>query len=916
MREDKYLILINGEDKTSEVIRWKKTVNGGLLFITFQNKKSYPYRTQEIVIRECIALNPVSSSIVLKNGEEVRNVVKICDFGVFSKLFYVNGRTELSETRNIQLITSALDNQKASNCFEYFKDIAKATGLVVDGTNILSHRYERISFIRSDSILAAFLSGHIDSSRESSYTERRYPYGQPIYPFGFNISQKKAVENAMDSNLSVIQGPPGTGKTQTILNIIANAVMRGEKVAVVSGNNTATANVLEKLKQYGIDFICAPLGNSENKEAFIENQSPGVPDFQELTEYSSYAENLGTLEGRIEHSMELKNELSALSGELDSLKKEYSFFKDFYNEKYAANNLASFADWVSAGSILAISNEIEYLNSIGKKPRFFRRLVLKFIYELINVDFNNLDCEAFVASCRNAFYVRRIPEIESKIKKIEVTLKSENFTEINEKYRANALKAFKAFFARKYSGVSTRKTYTAEDLWRQSAAFMNDYPVVLSTTYSLSSSLSDKVMFGYVIVDEASQVDIVTGALALSCAKKAVIVGDLKQLPNVVTDTDRTLTDGIFSDYSLSEAYRYSTNSLLSSVVSLFPNTPQVLLREHYRCNPEIIGFCNQRFYNGELIVLTEDKKNCRPMMIYRTAPGNHARQHYNQRQIDVILNEVIPQQHLDVSDSSMGIVTPYRNQALALKEAFKGTSVKAETADKFQGQERKVMIFSTVDNEIGDFASDPNRLNVAVSRAVEQFIVVTDGNDNDFTSPIHDLIGYIIYNNHETVDSAIRSVFDNLYSCNEEKRQEVLKKYGRHSEYESENLVYAMINEVLSCDEFSKYKAVMHVPMNMLISDFSRLGGREIEYATNPLTHVDFLIYSKITHRPVLAVEVDGFNYHKTAKQAERDLNKNSILEKYNLPLLRLSTVGSGESEKLAAALLALENAPAAENS
>ena len=225
-------------------------------------------------------------------------------------------------------------------------------------------------------------------------------------------------------------------------------------------------------------------------------------------------------------------------------------------------------------------------------------------------------------------------------------------------------------------------------------------------------------------------------------------------------------------------------------------------------------------------------------------------------------------------------------------------------------------MIFSTVDNEIGDFASDPNRLNVAVSRAVEQFIVVTDGNDNDFTSPIHDLIGYINYNNHETVDSAIRSVFDNLYSCNEEKRQEVLKKYGRHSEYESENLVYAMINEVLSCDEFSKYKAVMHVPMNMLISDFSRLGGREIEYATNPLTHVDFLIFSKITHRPVLAVEVDGFNYHKAAKQAERDLNKNSILEKYNLPLLRLSTVGSGESEKLAAALLALENTPAAENS
>lgn len=40
-----------------------------------------------------------------------------------------------------------------------------------------------------------------------------------IYPFGFNISQKQAVELAMDNSLSVVEGPPGTGKTQTILNI-------------------------------------------------------------------------------------------------------------------------------------------------------------------------------------------------------------------------------------------------------------------------------------------------------------------------------------------------------------------------------------------------------------------------------------------------------------------------------------------------------------------------------------------------------------------------------------------------------------------------------------------------------------------------------------------------------------------------
>ncbi|MBT2623617.1 AAA domain-containing protein [Chryseobacterium sp. ISL-6] len=47
------------------------------------------------------------------------------------------------------------------------------------------------------------------------------------------------------------------------------------------------------------------------------------------------------------------------------------------------------------------------------------------------------------------------------------------------------------------------------------------------------------------IVDESSQVDIATGVLALSCAKQAVIVGDLKQLPNVVDSETSEYTDQI-----------------------------------------------------------------------------------------------------------------------------------------------------------------------------------------------------------------------------------------------------------------------------------------------------------------------------------------------------------------------------------
>ena len=251
-----------------------------------------------------------------------------------------------------------------------------------------------------------------------------------------------------------------------------------------------------------------------------------------------------------------------------------------------------------------------------------------------------------------------------------------------------------------------------------------------------------------------------------------------------------------------------------------------------------------------------------------------------------------------------MGIVTPYRNQADALQQIFANTAVKVDTADKFQGQERKVIIFSTVDNEIGDFVSNPNRLNVAVSRAVEKFIVVTDGNENDSKSPIHELIGYIQYHNHDIIHSQVNSVFDYLYQHYAKAREEVMRRYGKVSDVDSENLMYAVIRDVLSSDEYTKYDVVMHVPLRMILCDLTKLDIRELSFATNHLTHVDFLIYSRITHKPILIIEVDGFAYHNNEKQKARDQIKNNILQKYNIPILRLSTIGSGEKEKIIEAL------------
>lgn len=70
-----------------------------------------------------------------------------------------------------------------------------------------------------------------------------------------------------------------------------------------------------------------------------------------------------------------------------------------------------------------------------------------------------------------------------------------------------------------------------------------------------------------------------------------------------------------------------------------------------------------------------------------------------------------------------------------------------------------------------------------------------------------------------------------------------------------------------------------------------------ERKYVSHHNTHIDFLIYNKISKIPLLAVEVDGYKYHKEDnKQKERDILKNNILSKYNIPLIRLTTNGSRE--------------------
>ncbi|MDD2496296.1 MAG: DUF2726 domain-containing protein, partial [Tissierellia bacterium] len=180
--------------------------------------------------------------------------------------------------------------------------------------------------------------------------------------------------------------------------------------------------------------------------------------------------------------------------------------------------------------------------------------------------------------------------------------------------------------------------------------------------------------------------------------------------------------------------------------------------------------------------------------------------------------------------------------------------------------------------------------------------------NESNDNTNIGDLVKYIQYNNFEIVNGDIYSVFDLLYKDYTEQRNRYLKKHKRISEYDSENLMYALIKDILKRDIFEKLDVITHQTLNMLIHNPKKLTDEECKYAMNSATHIDFLIFNRLDKVPVLAVEVDGYEFHKEGtKQASRDKMKDEILDKYSIQLLRFKTNDSQEKEKLESKLIQL---------
>ncbi|MDD3416218.1 MAG: AAA domain-containing protein [Lachnospiraceae bacterium] len=860
------------------------------LTVTYPSGKKYrrPYREWRIEPtinrEEDLLFNKIKCTY-----SQIQSVFEI-GYKYFGVKYETGDKIYFVKKENVELIKST--DISDSDIFEYFFDVAKEREADAEEEKDRIIRSSVVSQFKkiipcAETGLNAYITGITKERKQKEFL---------IYPFGVNETQMMAVKNAFASQVSVIEGPPGTGKTQTILNIIANIIMDGKTCAIVSNNNFAVENVYEKLERVKLDFLIAKLGRKEKREQFFTIQEN---DRSDLAFAPVEKEEIVQLFQDVEQYLYDKN----MAAQFQSLLYEIIIEKEYM------------ADWIKSHpeieidyiSKYKISNEkimdlAAYMKSISDRRLTFRnKWNLLIGFRIFKSKFLDVveNRESFIFSLQYTYYEKLFEEITKEKEAIEDKLKQANFDANLEKLKKRSMDYLYQCLNNRRSGEKT--SFTAENYKSNFDSFMKQYPVIGSSSHSLVNSIGDGYLLDYVIIDEASQQDLVPGILCLGCAKNIIVVGDRKQLPHIPVPT---------KNISPNKNYDCTQYSLLDSVCEVFQKKiPRVILKEHYRCHPKIIQFCNKQFYDNQLIPMTEDKGED-ALLLISTARGNHMRRYENQREIESVLKAMETSGFIETGDGThtTGFIAPYNNQ-VALARHMLPEEMIENTVHKFQGRECNHIIFSTVLDKKRvsqrqlNFVDNAPLVNVAVSRAQEKFMLVTGqdifrGNNNHIAA----LIRYIEYYANEkfVIDSPVISAFDLLYTEYDASLERLAAKLdSRDSKFKSEQIVSQLLREILLLEEFSTFMFHRQIYLKQLITENVDIySEREKQYMKNRAS-CDFVIYYKIGKTPFVVIEVDG-GYHNMPEQKERDKLKNSILDKAKIPLLRLRTTDSEIRNKI----------------
>lgn len=560
-----------------------------------------------------------------------------------------------------------------------------------------------------------------------------------------NDSQEQALASAISAPITVVTGPPGTGKSQLVAAVVANQWLAGQTVLVASTNNGAVDVAARRCAALD-EALLIRTGNRERRDELPQilerlaarGSTPGPSASVIRRQLEAASISRQQVLGRLAERTRAEAELAQLVLDVEGLR----------TMLWGRLDLPPAAE--RRREVLTLARKA--LGSRWWRARREARLFAAVGPIAAGCSIGDIATWA-EAEERVTVLARQLDGLgpaNPEQDRADLAVAAESWARAGTTALADTVQR------RLYNGSAALQQLArmrAAARAARTAAVARALPhapgwacTALSARHNFPLTAG---LFDLLILDEASQCSVADVLPLAYRARRILVVGDPNQLTPVVTLTKNALESvAAAAGTTQAEMHQRSVSAGQDSAFTAFAArvaAGPLLLDEHYRCHPEIARFFNEEFYGGALRVLTDVNSHVGQVRGFHLVdvPGATSRGQtggaYNDSEADAVAQWVLA--HLD-EPGSLGVVTPFAAQAELLRDRLRaavGDAVWATkdltvgTAHRFQGDERDVMLFSTVlaaDARAGTsrwVEEQRNLVNVAVSRARRALVVFAD---------------------------------------------------------------------------------------------------------------------------------------------------------------------------------------------
>ncbi|HHX2531853.1 AAA domain-containing protein [Neisseria sp. P0001.S005] len=548
-------------------------------------------------------------------------------------------------------------------------------------------------------------------------------YDQPEKNVSLNEAQRIAFQRLIANGpLSLLQGPPGTGKTEFIAAFVHYLfdVQKVRNILLVSQSHEAVNTAAERIRKH-----CQRLGTDLQLVRFSNRE---IADSEIL---------------------------------------EDVFSPNLVGQKRAQLNVNKISNICQLGRSMSLPERYlreraELAFDIGIQIRRYQKIVNSSKNENIDEDEKRLrkKLEKSIKEQAQAMGLRELVEIDEILPKF--------ISELNHKHNIQQFENIQAgklidLTQDMLEALSNERTNYDEFLARSRQLVIGTCVGIGQRHIGIADNLYD-----WVIVDEAARSISSELAIAMQSGTRILLVGDHKQLPPLYSDEHKNALARRLGISKRGEELDQALGSDFERVfLSEYGKQTCATLKTQYRMAPAIGSLVSACFYENVLengktdndvpniyFRLPEEIKSCVTWLDTTSLPNTYHEQGKsgslsNRAEADVIIrilqdlandetfmNSEPVQKCLEKNEKAIGVICMYGEQKKLIRKKFNERSwndefrglVKIDSVDSYQGKENRVIILSLTRHDkvcSTGFLHLPNRINVALSRAMDKLIIV-----------------------------------------------------------------------------------------------------------------------------------------------------------------------------------------------